>query len=299
MSVQKQQKQQLETLQRWLEMLYERKICKQFDRIVCVVGDEGMGKSTLMVQIAWMWKRIKGETPTSHNVLDRIVWNGRDEFKDMLATSQRRQVIAVMDAARVLHKREAMRGDQIEVEKDLLDVRTHEYLILLGFQDWDDIPSMLQKRRAKNALYLPRRGIIHGFNRDSMDHRNKNGQWPEPDLKDGYPPLDGLPIWDEFQKRDRAQKRARIAASAMGDDDGEEEESKWDKMQKIAEKIKEEGLSDVVGWHGGHNKAVLKTNLIEAKYDLSVREAKTVKDLLENDPGLNIQGAVATEELAG
>jgi hypothetical protein len=146
-----------------------------------------------------------------------VVWGGRDEFKQALVNDAPRSVITVQDAARVLYKKEAMVGDQRELEKDLLDVRTKEFVMLLGFQDWNVIPSMLQNRRAYNAFYIPRRGVVEGYGRDELDQWAADDKRPEPSFVDRFPKLDGTELWAEFQRRDKEAKDERILGTTDPD----------------------------------------------------------------------------------
>lgn len=207
----------LEKTTRYLEKLHDRRITEQYDAIIPVIGDEGVGKSTFMTILTGMWRDVRGRSNEPDDILGRFVWGGRDEFKQALVNSERQSVITVQDAVRVLYKKEAMVGDQREIEKDLLDVRTKEFVILLGFQDWDVIPSMLQNRRAYNAFYIPRRGAVEGFSRDDLDQWAASGERPEPSFADRFPSLEGTETWREFQARDREEKDSRIGGDTSID----------------------------------------------------------------------------------
>jgi len=209
--------QPLEKTNRYLEKLHKRRITEEYDAIIPVIGDEGVGKSTLMMTLTGLWRKIRGQSTDPDAILDRVVWGGRDEFKQALVNDAPRSVITVQDAARVLYKKEAMVGDQREIEKDLLDVRTKEFVMLLGFQDWNVIPSMLQNRRAYNAFYIPRRGVVEGYGRDKLDEWAADDERPEPSFVDRFPALDGTELWAEFQARDKEAKDERILGTTDPD----------------------------------------------------------------------------------
>jgi len=273
----------MEKVQRFLERLHRTKICNQYDAIIPIVADEGKGKSTFMLEATGRWQRIKGETPTPESVLDQVVWDGREEFKQALANYPRRAAIPVMDAAHILYKRDVMQSEQKEVEKGLLDVRTREFLIPLGFQAWGDIPSTLQNRRAKYALRIPRRGRIEGYSRASLNKKQSeldDSEWPEPDLVDTFPSLEGTDIWTEFKNRDRQHKRDRLS----GDSENDEQEAELS-VHDLAEEIQAEGLDRVVAIHGGNGQRYIDAQLIEVDYGVSARKAEKVKKVLERDVG--------------
>ncbi|QGX95921.1 hypothetical protein EI982_14570 [Haloplanus rallus] len=270
----------MEKIDRWMELVYENRVQDEYDQITPIVADEGKGKSTFMLESTGRWQHLKGDEPSIDSVLDRVVWDDRAEFRTALADYPRRAAIPVMDAAHVLFNREQMNPEQIEAEKGLLDVRTQEYFILLGYQDWDDIPRTLRKRRAKNVLRIPTRGTIYGYSRASLDEKYKNcgeDEWPEPDLIDTFPNLDGTDLWAEFKRRDREHKKARLR---VDDDDSEEAELT---ARELAEEIRAEGVGRVVSIHGGNKQPYIDAGLIEADYGVSIREAKKVKSLLERE----------------
>jgi hypothetical protein len=270
----------MEKIDRWMEMVYEKRIQQQYDQITPVIADEGKGKSTFMLEATGRWQELKGTEPTIDSVLGRVVWDDRTEFRTALADYPRRAAIPVMDAAHVLFNREQMNPEQIEAEKGLLDVRTQEFFILLGYQDWDDIPRTLRKRRAKNVLRIPTRGTIYGYSRDSLDEKYSEcseDEWPEPDLVDTFPNLEGTELWTEFKRRDREHKQARL----RGEDD-EPAESELT-AREVVEEIRAEGIDRVVSVHGGNKQPYIDPALIEADYGLSARKAKKVKSLLERE----------------
>lgn len=266
----------------YLDKLYDDVITQEFDRIIPIVGDEGMGKSTFIIQLMWFWEYVLGREPEIDAVLDQIVWDNPDEFKLALSEAQPRTMITVMDATRVLHKKQAMDRTQIDLEKDLFDVRMKENVILLGYQDWGTIPTVLQERRAKNMFYIPKRGTVYGYNRKSMNEKVEmdGDEWPEPDMTDTFPSLEGKQIWRRFKELDLKHKQERIKPEE--DDDGLDNED----LKELADKIvneEERDIDHVVSIHGGHNKPYIDAGLIEIEYDLSSKEANLVKKLVARE----------------
>ena len=197
-------------LRKTLQYIHDDVISREFDRLVLIIGDEGMGKSTLMLSLMLHWDDIRGKEQDQDDIFDRMVWDGREAFTRTIVEKDAKSAISVMDAARILHRRQSMHGDQVELQQDLLDSRFKEQLIFLGFQSWDDIPTFLQKRRAKNAIVIPRRGYVRAYNREDIDRKFETGDWPDPRFRDGFPSLEGTDLWDEFQARDEEHKRDRM-----------------------------------------------------------------------------------------
>lgn len=207
----------MDRVERWLQNLHDQKITNDFDRIVIVLGEEGAGKSTFILGAMSIWYQVLGrapvgERPDPERLLSHVVFDSREDFKQTLLDSSAKDPIAAMDAAHLLHNKEAMHGGQVDIEKTLLDIRIENYLIFLGYQDWSDVPKQLRTRRAKNVLHIPSRGTVHGYSRSSMDKREEQGEWPDPDLKDTFPPLDGTDLWEQFRANDHERKKNRLVA---------------------------------------------------------------------------------------
>lgn len=268
----------LETSQRFLERLYEERIQQDYDAVIPVIGDEGVGKSTYILQLMTMYQDIRGGDGSPESVLDKIVWGGREEFKEAVANRPEGQVVCHMDAARVLFSKDAMVGEQREIQKDFLDMRMKNNVYFLGFQDWDIIPSMIKKRRAKFAFVIPERGVVRGYNRDSLDRRYKDGRWPKQDMPDRFPSLDGTELWDRFESLDLEKKRERIGAGT--DDESDEPET----PKEIAEAIREDGGAETyLREINDGTQTVLSRTAIAADYDLTKEKSKQVKSLLQRD----------------
>lgn len=264
-------------VRRFQELLYEEKISDEWDAVIPVVGDEGVGKSTFILGFIWNWMRIRGTEPSAEKALSSIVWDDREEFKSALVDYPNQAAVPVMDAPRVLFAKESMHSEQIDVEKDLLDMRIGERVILLGYQSWNDMPKILRRRRAKYAFRIPTRGTVRGYNRESLDEvfENDGDSWPTADLTDRFPSLEGTEIWEEFQRLDEEHKRDRM----MGDDDEDESMS----LDEIVAEIKREGVEQFVSTNPANKQRTVDKDLIRYEYDLSHREARTVKKVISRD----------------
>jgi len=220
----------MKKLEKLIEELYSRRHQSELDTVLPVIGDEGLGKSTLIMQLAtkYYYER-EGEPPTIEELLDCICY-GRADFKEALAESEKQSLIIVPDAARILYSMDVAKSEQKTIEKDLMDVRGLEYMILLGFQSWDRIGGEITERRAKLALKIPRRGLVRGYGREAMDYRIDEGEWPSSTLTDKFPPLDGTELWNQYQRVDEEEKRERLA----GEGNRDPEEIEKDVRREIA-----------------------------------------------------------------
>jgi len=290
----------LKKLETWLEKVYQKRVQREYDALVPVVADEGKGKSTLMLQLTWIWQDIRGLDPDPESVLDRVIWQGRDAFQSALADDPPESSVPVMDAARVLNKKETMVGEQREIEKDLLDVRMKAFLMLLGFQDWNIVPSMLQDRRAKFVLRIPRRSVVEGYSRASIDKRLKTGSWPEPDMRARFPSLEGTRLWEEFKERDLEAKERRIRNAGDGTDETGAGESDEPTPQSVTAEIKRGGVSGYVSKNEFNDSLYIDKKLIKFDYpELSDDEADQVKAALRRDDEIVLEDEYQPTEEGG
>lgn len=200
-----------------VDELYQRRHQQELDTVFPVLGGEGMGKSTLILQIAVKYCLARdGVEPTIDELLDRICFN-RAEFQEMMAESDKQSLIIAPDAARILYSMDVAKSEQKQIEKDLMDVRGLEYFILLGFQSWDRIGGEIKERRAKLTARVPRRGLIRMYDREAMDHRIDEGEWPSSTLTDKFPSLDGTELWRRYKELDQKRKRERLAGEGTAD----------------------------------------------------------------------------------
>jgi len=220
----------LERTRAFLQRVNDRVIRQNNDRVVLVVGDEGVGKSTFMLQLALLWTDIRGRDTDAESVLENICWGGREEFKERLETGSEGDMIAVQDAPHVLFSRDVMVGEQKDLERTLMDIRFKNYLIVLGFQDWSDIPSGLKRRRGKNVIRITSRGVARAYNREGMDKKYHHGEWGGELFTDRFDSLEGTDLWQEFQARDEQAKLDRLDESQ----DEAPEDVRWQQQAKVA-----------------------------------------------------------------
>lgn len=269
-------------LHHYLDLLYHEGVRDEWDRVVLVIGDEGVGKSTLMMAMNVLYRHIKQEPVSADSILEQVVWGGRREFKEMLTDADRESMITVQDAARVFHNLETQTSEQRDLQKDMLDIRTRGYVLVLGFQDFDDVPRFLAKRRAKNALVVPRRGYVKGYGRDAIDAKLEHDEWPEPEFRAHFPSLEGTELWEEFQRRDEEQKLERIQATEEPDaEDVYWREQAKTSLRAVQPWVEENGMSyrqaaklidyssswigdRIDEWEDGHHRDLLKDEELEA-----------------------------------
>lgn len=269
----------------FLEMLYTDRIREEWDAWIPVVGPEGAGKSTFILGCVWNWRAIRGLDPTVGEVLNSVVFDDREEFRRALVEYPEESAIPVMDAVHVLYNKEAMNPGQIETEKSLVDIRTMGFVGFLGYQKWGYINDQLRSDRAQYAFRIPSRGTVWGYNRESLDevYASDGEEWPEPDLRDTFPSLEGTELWEEFKRQDKARKEERVLPEE--DESGDERS-----LDEVVEEIKSRGVGQFVSENQTNGQRTIDKDLIRFEYDLSIRDARAVKKVLDRDVELPDSG---------
>lgn len=269
----------MQRYKRFLEMLYDH-VQDDWDRLIPVVGGEGVGKSTLILESIWLYEQIRGNDPSPETVLDKVVFDSREAFRDKLLAADPGDPLAVMDATNVLYNKDVMQPDQKEVKKNLLDVRLENYVIFFGYQAWGDIPRFMRARRAKNAIRVLRpRGNLKGYNRRQLDEKYSDldeNEWPDPALVDTFPSLEGTRLWERFDQIDRERKLARL----QSDEETETETT----PQDVVEEIVDDDLEEFVEVNEFQGRAYYSKPLLRYEYpDLSDQEADQVRSALRRE----------------
>lgn len=217
--------QKLTNLENFLEGVHEDRIQENDDLVLLMIGNEGTGKSTAMLWASIFWQHITGREATVDNVLEGMVFGGREDYKDKLMNSDEGSLIAVQDAPHVLFSKDAMVGDQKDIEKAMFDMRIENYFVILGFQSWNVVPKDLRERRAEAAIRVYRdngeRGYMDIYGRRRLDEKVSDFDtfdWPDPDTEDRFDALEGTDIWSEFTERDAAAKRERLESKKQIDE---------------------------------------------------------------------------------
>jgi len=223
---------QLTNLKNFLEGVHENRIQQNDDLVLLMIGNEGTGKSTAMLWADILWQEIRGREPNVDNVLEGIVFGERRDYKDKLMNSDEGDLIAVQDAPHILFSKDAMVGDQKDIEKAMFDMRIENYFVILGFQSWDVVPKDLRERRAEAAIRVYRqngeRGYMDIYGRRTLDDKISNYDafdWPDADTHDRFSSLEGTKVWDQFNEQDSQAKRERLEDSKqISEDDARKQE---------------------------------------------------------------------------
>ena len=266
-----------------IEKINQRYLTKEYDRVIIVLADEGHGKSTLIAETIFHFEtKIKKRQLTIQDVFRHIVWQDADELRETLTGLPERSSVGVMDSARLLNRKEGMKDEQREIEKDIYDARAFNHLLLLGFQNPKSAPTDLANRRAKNLIYIPERGRLQVYSRSQMNAWDweDTKDLPEASLTDTFPSLDDTPFWEEFKARDIEKKKERV---------GTETEETGSKIQYEVRDAVKEDLAYYVSQDLRDGTLYIDPEMISMEFEISATQASQVRKLLNRDPSIMIE----------
>jgi len=184
--------------------------------------------------------------------------------------------------------RRSMATENVEIGKAFQVMRQQKILSFVTLPDWGDLDSRLQ-RLADYRLWCRRDiGEVQAY---EIGTKFNNGQIRTRGLGpgDGAEPISFPDMKGNEDPHYLALKRKKTELIESGslnagdmheDEDEEDEEDEQVDLFEIADKVQEE-IDDYTSVHGGNGTTYIDRDLIEIKHDLSRRDAKKVKSIVE------------------
>ena len=263
----------------------------------CLVGREGSGKSWTAIRLA------EAIDPTFH--ADRVIFDVA-ELLEILANGDHEPGNAyVLDEAGVsLGRRTWQDRAQILANQAMQLIRSHNLALFFTLPRLGELDSQAQGRlqafyeiTEKNSGQWVE-GKWKWIDPDRTDQTGKNLQKYPRQIIDGQvvkhtrmrfgPPSDEVVDNYEARKKEfQRQMYQETIAEFRPDEDTESEEEEMS-VKEVVEDVKDGNLEKYVSIHGGNGSTILDQDLIRLDYDLSVRDAKTVKKLIDRDPQIDL-----------
>jgi len=278
--------------------------------MAAVVGREGSGKSYTALRIAEV------VDPTFN--ADRVMFEPQrfleklTEWKEDPDVETKGKAIVADESGVGLGVRTWYQDDQVLFNQCLQVIRDENMCVLFTLPRLSELDSQARGRLhaflEMSDLDAGRWAELRWLNWDPS--RNESDKiyrhYPKMDVG-GYkhqirrlklgPPSDTL-VAEYSDRKDTFQNELyQDAIDTMENSTDDEEEQS---PQDVATEIKSTGeISDLLSWHGGHNRWVLSKDLIRESYNLTHRKAKTVKELLRSDDEIDIESAGAQRQTHG
>lgn len=274
--------------------------------MLCIVGEEGSGKSMTAIRIA--------EELDPNFTADRVIFDVEELLRRLRDEEYEEGQAFVLDEAGVsLGRRTWQDRAQVLANQALQLIRSHNLALIFTLPALGELDSQAVSRL--QAYYEIKekvpdeyvKGVWYYIKTDRSDEGRGN-YTPKPRVRHANKPTErvdwlkfGPPegeVVDEYlRKKEQHQKETYDEAiDALSDeDDGEEEENYTAK--EVVDILKDEGrLEDIVSYHNGHHKWQFDKDLIRAEFGCTHEVAQTAKKLLGSDTSVDAERVGAQRE---
>jgi len=261
--------------------------------MLCIVGEEGSGKSMTAIRIA--------QELDPNFTADRVIFDVEELLRRLRDEEYEEGQAFVLDEAGVsLGRRTWQDRAQVLANQALQLIRSHNLALIFTLPALGELDSQAVSRL--QAYYEIKekvpdeyvKGVWYYIKTDRSDEGRGN-YTPKPRVRHAkkptervdwlkFGPPEGKVVDEYLTKKEQHQKETYDEAiDALSDEDAtakDEEESQT--PQDIAQDIAQEGIQPFVSKHGTTDKPYINKDLIRAKKDVSHSDARAVKSLLED-----------------
>jgi ABC-type dipeptide/oligopeptide/nickel transport system ATPase component len=284
-----------------LEMLGEkwrRLNVKNEHWMLCIVGEEGSGKSYTAVKI--------GELVDPNFSAANVFFHPADVLERLRDGRYQEGDVWVLDEAGVgLGSRTWHDDGQVMLNQALQLIRSHNIGLIFTLPALDDL-DLQAKRRLQNAYEIKSKkegefvkGRWYRAQVDRMGFSNRSGVWWEgphirgSKLRTVSFTLPSEELVEEYEAR-KQKFQEQFYDDTIAELRGEENEETDDRsVEEIVEMIEKEehGVAPYLSWHGAHQNAYINKDELRATFDLSHSDAQRLKAKLQQSKDVDPQAA--------
>ena len=263
----------------WIRLQLEfqnlRKALRQDrDAVGVVFGDNRMGKSTLALQIA----RIVNNGENKGNLPRESIAMGNEGFWKGLQELDKYSAIHLDELSGVFYSKDSMTSEQKKRKKRMKTAAKKNQFVIGCDTQYFQIDKEFRTDKVDFAIHVSSRGnfefygpkLIERFEKDKDTGRAIT---PSPLFSGSFPELDDE-LWNRYQE----VEDEKLEMKDLQDD---EEEGK--DLEDVAEEVKASSEDFTKTYN---SRKFVDSDLIEARKDVSSREADKLKKLVESDLGL-------------
>ena len=263
----------------WIRLQLEfqnlRKALRQDrDAVGVVFGDNRMGKSTLALQIA----RIVNNGENKGNLPRESIAMGNEGFWKGLQELDKYSAIHLDELSGVFYSKDSMTSEQKKRKKRMKTAAKKNQFVIGCDTQYFQIDKEFRTDKVDFAIHVSSRGnfefygpkLIERFEKDKDTGRAIT---PSPLFSGSFPELDDE-LWNRYQE----VEDEKLEMKDLQDDEEEGKDLK---------DVKDEVLDDKEFYISEYNKRrYIDRELVEAEKDLSKKEGKKVKKMVEAELGL-------------
>lgn len=228
-------------MDRTLEIIYNGLVKKDYDDVLCIVGDEGKGKSNILLHIVewWLIKRYGTVTP---EMCERFVGMDARSFSSVLSKAKRYDIVADDEAADISSRGAMQQSNQLFMQAYQI-IRGDNLFSVLVIPSLFDLDAFFRKRRVKHLIHVYKRGKIAFWSNQRLKRMVelneklpfKNYYLVRPTFFDSLPRYEGILKEPYEQMKARKMKKVRINL--------EKNMNSKDVHKKEAYELKKKGLN--------------------------------------------------------
>lgn len=262
----------------------------------CIVGEEGSGKSHTALKLGYLIDESFSHENVFFSPADLLEVLRNEEF-------EAGDVYVIDEAGVGLGKRTWQDKEQVKINQALQLIRSHNVGVIFTLPSLGELDSQTETRlqTVYEVLSKEEGEYVKGnWWMGKSDRMGFSGEtwWDKPTFQGQTvetisftPPPDE--IVEPYEERKETFQQEFYDEAINGEDAEDAESDDGLSPAECVTAIKQSGeLTDLLSWHGGHNKWTLSKQRIREKHDLSIRDAKSVKDRLVEDPEVDIQEAI-------
>lgn len=265
--------------------------------MLCIVGEEGSGKSYASLKI--------GSMIDPNFSADNVFFHPADALERLRDGDFEQGDIFVLDEAGVgMGNRTWHDSGQVKLNQALQLIRSHNIGFIFTLPTLDELDKQ-GKNRLQNAFELQEkrdgefvRGRWFTSEVDRMGFSSNRGVWWDHERINGRelqtvaltpPPSEVVGPYEEAKEEFQNNFYDETISELRGGDSEDDDSSQ--SLSELAEEIATQGIDDYLGWHGGHNKPKLSREALSEKHNLSIRKSKRVKELLLHEHDVDVEEA--------
>lgn len=277
-----------------LHATWEKRMRSDNDFIIAIAASSttemsGTGKTTLAIQLA----RHFDDSPTPFDASEQATLSSEEVAEEMLPDLTPRASIVFDEAqgtaqSEGVDARKAMANEVIKLSRAAAGYRYKQPTLIISTQSTRWLDSRLMDLIDRIILIQETnheegwaRAIVFDHWFDDLANERREYHPAKEDIF--WRPLPGDD--DDYETLHRLKEEA-----SQPSDDEDEGDDDAVALSEIKDKLKKnDTVSDVLHWNGGHNKWSISDEKLRDHFDLTYREAKRVKDMIREDAQIDIQ----------
>jgi len=243
-------------VRQYLDLIFEKVTQKNWDNVIAIVGDEGVGKSNLALWVLEYWyKKLNGEC--KHEDIKHMCLTGAEFVEDLKDCTK--YECTVFDEAGEISNRRAMAKFNVSIMKAYQIIRGDNLFTIMVLPDLFDLDPFFVRRRCKALFQVYKRGRVRFWSKSrlrklvalNVDQRIKSYYKVKPTFYDTFSIYKGVLAagYDEKKAAKMKEVRKKLYKEVMEQDSksNEWQKKRDDLVVRLAERYGSREAAEIVG----------------------------------------------------